>query len=121
MMCDAALSRRYRSAEPKCMPVIKICDLRRISDNRMYLPLTYHSDIRSPAATQDQFRIGVDDAIILPMVGIVAVERARSPALCRLAAKAPADVSTSLALAGKGRLGRRSQSFGANATCASRS
>jgi hypothetical protein len=33
-------------------------------------PLIYHSDIRPPAATRDQFRIGVDDAIILPMVGI---------------------------------------------------
>jgi len=36
----------------------------------MYLPLIYHSDIRTPAATRDQFRIGVDDAIILPMVMI---------------------------------------------------
>jgi hypothetical protein len=37
---------------------------------RTYLPLIYHSDIRTPAATRNQFRIGVDDAIILPMVGI---------------------------------------------------
>jgi hypothetical protein len=33
--------------------------------------LTYHSATRTPAATQDQFRIGVDDAIILPLVLIV--------------------------------------------------
>jgi hypothetical protein len=34
----------------------------------MYLSLTFHSDIRPPAATRDQFRIAIDDAIILPMV-----------------------------------------------------
>jgi hypothetical protein len=33
--------------------------------------LTYHSATRTPAANQDQFRIGVDDAIILPLVLIV--------------------------------------------------
>ena len=33
--------------------------------------MTYHSATRTPAATQDQFRIGVDDAIILPLVLIV--------------------------------------------------
>ena len=38
--------------------------------NRMHLPLIYHSDVRRPAAMRDQFRIGVDDAIILPMVAI---------------------------------------------------
>jgi hypothetical protein len=70
MICDAALSDWYRSDEPECMPVIKICNLRRISDNRMYLPLTYDSDIRTPAAARDQFPIGVDNAMILPMVGI---------------------------------------------------
>jgi hypothetical protein len=37
---------------------------------RINSPLIYHSDIRPPAATRDQFRIGVDDAIVLPMVGI---------------------------------------------------
>jgi hypothetical protein len=30
--------------------------------------LIYHSQTRTPAATQDQFRIGVDDTIILPLV-----------------------------------------------------
>jgi hypothetical protein len=30
--------------------------------------LVYHSETRTPAATQDQFRIGVDDTIILPLV-----------------------------------------------------
>ena len=34
----------------------------------MYLPLIYHSDIRTPAATRDRFRIGVEDAVILPTV-----------------------------------------------------
>jgi len=33
--------------------------------------LAYHSATRTPAANQDQFRIGVDDAIILPLVLIV--------------------------------------------------
>jgi len=33
--------------------------------------LIYHSQTRTPAATQDQFRIGVDDTIILPLVLIV--------------------------------------------------
>jgi hypothetical protein len=37
---------------------------------RTYLALIYHSDIRTPAAPRDQFRIGVDDAIISPMVGV---------------------------------------------------
>jgi len=33
--------------------------------------LIYHSATRTPAATQDQFRIGVDDTIIVPLVLIV--------------------------------------------------
>ena len=33
--------------------------------------MIYHSQTRTPAATQDQFRIGVDDTIILPLVLIV--------------------------------------------------
>jgi hypothetical protein len=33
--------------------------------------LIYHSATRTPAATQDQFRIGIDDTIILPLVLIV--------------------------------------------------
>lgn len=33
--------------------------------------MIYHSQARTPAATQDQFRIGVDDTIILPLVLIV--------------------------------------------------
>jgi hypothetical protein len=33
--------------------------------------LTYHSQTRTPAAAQDQFRLGVDDTIILPLVLIV--------------------------------------------------
>jgi len=33
--------------------------------------LIYHSATRAPVATQDQFRIGVDDTIILPLVLIV--------------------------------------------------
>jgi hypothetical protein len=33
--------------------------------------LTYHSETRTPAATQGQFRIGADDTIILPLVLIV--------------------------------------------------
>ena len=41
----------------------------------MDLPLIYNSDIRTPAATKDQFRIGVDDAIILPMVVIAFLAR----------------------------------------------
>ena len=48
-------------------------NLQRSPDQRqpwMYLPLIYHSDIRTSAATKDEFRIGVDDAIILPMVVI---------------------------------------------------
>jgi hypothetical protein len=36
----------------------------------MYLPLLYRSDIRSAAEARDQFRIGIDDAIILPLVAI---------------------------------------------------
>jgi hypothetical protein len=36
----------------------------------MDLPLHYRSDIRTPAAARDPFRIGIDDAIILPMVAI---------------------------------------------------
>ena len=36
----------------------------------MYLPLLYRLDIRTPAQARDQFRIGVDDAIILPLVAI---------------------------------------------------
>jgi hypothetical protein len=36
----------------------------------MYLPLAYRLDIRTPAPARDQFRIGVDDAIILPLVAI---------------------------------------------------
>jgi len=37
--------------------------------------LIYHSDIGPPAATRDQFRIGVDDAIILPLVAIAFLAR----------------------------------------------
>ena len=33
--------------------------------------MTYHSETRTPAAAQDQFRLGVDDTIILPLVLIV--------------------------------------------------
>lgn len=33
--------------------------------------MTYHSATRTPAAAQDQFRIGLDDTIILPLVLIV--------------------------------------------------
>jgi hypothetical protein len=33
--------------------------------------LIYHSQTRTPAATQDQFRVGVDDTLILPLVLIV--------------------------------------------------
>jgi len=33
--------------------------------------LIYHSDTRTPAGTQDQMRIGVDDTVILPLVLIV--------------------------------------------------
>jgi len=41
----------------------------------MHLPLIYPSDIRSPAARLDQFRIGADDAIILPIVVIAFLAR----------------------------------------------
>ena len=34
-----------------------------------------HSDIRTPAAAQDQFRIGIDDTIILPLVLIAFLTR----------------------------------------------
>jgi len=34
-----------------------------------------HSDIRTPAAAQDQFRIGIDDTIILPLVLIAFLAR----------------------------------------------
>ena len=60
----------YRSDEPERTPVIKICDLRRISGKPGVISLICHSDIRSPAATRGQFRIGVDDAMILPTVVI---------------------------------------------------
>ena len=30
--------------------------------------MIYHSETRTPAATQDQFRVGVDDTLILPLV-----------------------------------------------------
>ena len=33
--------------------------------------MIYHSATRTPAATQDQFRIGIDDTIIVPLVLIV--------------------------------------------------
>jgi hypothetical protein len=33
--------------------------------------LIYHSETRTPAAAENQFRIGVDDTIILPLVLIV--------------------------------------------------
>jgi hypothetical protein len=41
----------------------------------MHLPLIYPSDIRTPAARRDQFRIGADDAIILPIVVIAFLAR----------------------------------------------
>jgi hypothetical protein len=37
--------------------------------------LIYHSYIRTPAATQDRFRIGVDDTIIVPLVLIAFLAR----------------------------------------------
>jgi hypothetical protein len=37
--------------------------------------LVYHSETRTPAATKDQFRIGVDDTIILPLVLIFFLAR----------------------------------------------
>jgi len=43
--------------------------------------LVYHSETRTPAATQDQFRIGVDDTIILPLVLIVFLAKT----ICRVA------------------------------------
>ena len=38
--------------------------------------MIYHSDIRTPAAAQDRFRIGIDDTIILPIVLIALFARA---------------------------------------------
>jgi hypothetical protein len=43
--------------------------------------LVYHSETRTPAATQDQFRIGVDDTIIVPLVLIFFLAKM----LCRAA------------------------------------
>jgi hypothetical protein len=43
--------------------------------------LVYHSETRTPAATQDQFRVGVDDTIILPLVLIFFLAKT----LCRAA------------------------------------
>ena len=37
--------------------------------------MIYHSYIRTPAATQDRFRIGVDDTIIVPLVLIALLAR----------------------------------------------
>jgi hypothetical protein len=38
--------------------------------------LIYHSATRTPAATQDQFRVGVDDTIIFPLVLVVLLAKA---------------------------------------------
>jgi len=38
--------------------------------------LTYHSPTRTPTAAQDQFRIGIDDTIILPLVLLVFLAKA---------------------------------------------
>jgi hypothetical protein len=43
--------------------------------------LIYHSDIRTPTAAQDRFAIGIDDAIILPLVLIAFL----ATTLCRAA------------------------------------
>jgi len=56
------------------------------------LPLICHSDIRTPPATRDQFRIGVDDAIILPMVVIAFLARTLFQAVFLIVALASAFV-----------------------------
>jgi hypothetical protein len=44
--------------------------------------LIYHSKARTPAAKQDQFGIGIDDAIILPLVLIVFLAKTLYQAAC---------------------------------------
>jgi hypothetical protein len=64
----------YRSDERT--PVIKVCDFRRTSGKPGRIRrLTCHSDIRTPAAAHDQFRTGIDDTIILPLVLIAFLAR----------------------------------------------
>jgi hypothetical protein len=43
--------------------------------------LIYHSATRTPAGTQDQFRIGIDGTITLPLVLIVFIARTLYQAL----------------------------------------
>jgi len=54
---------------------MEVCDFRRIGRKLERINVIYHSETRTPVA-QDQFRIGVDDTIILPLVLIVFLAKA---------------------------------------------